>query len=670
MGPSARNLLLSLIAVLGGCAAQVDEGGATTRATSCIGKCDGAGDVDGLEQFEYVVVGSGAGGGPLAANLARAGHSVLLLEAGEDSGANITYQVPAYHTLSTEDPDMQWDYYVDHYDDQTRAMRDSKYAFDEDGNPLGILYPRAGTLGGCTAHNAMITVTPHERDWDQIAVETGDESWRGANMRRYFERLERNRYLGVFDDRRGHGFRGWLHVQRPDAALALRDPQILGITKGAALGWVDYTGATGLDGVFDNVEQLLGVMRRDLNQYGAGRDAREGVHLIPLATNNRRRNGTREYLLQTVEQGHPLAIRTRALVTNVVFADEPGPDGRPRAIGVDFIDGRSLYRADPRAPRDGELPERRRVTVSREVILSAGAFNTPQLLMLSGIGPREELERHGIPVRVESPGVGRNLQDRYEVGVVYELGQDLRLTRNCTYGMDSSDPCFRDWQQQRGPYGSNGTTVAIVHRSSTALTPDPDLFVFGVAGFFRGYHPGYSAENFATKNHFTWAVLKAHTGNDAGTITLRSTDPRDRPRISFHYFDEGRIDGGEDYADLNAVMEGVELVRAMAPQINRALIGSSYTEVFPGPAIDTREELATFVQDEAWGHHASCTARIGVEGDAGAVLDSRFNVRGTTGLRVVDASVFPNIPGFFIVVPVFMVSEKAADTILEDIGER
>src|SRR3954451_20481134 len=166
---------------------------------------------------DYVVIGSGAGGGTLAARLADSGMRVILLEAGVDplctqaAGLPEAYEVPAFHPLATEHPAMRWDFYVRHYADDVQQRRDSKC------RPQGILYPRAGTLGGCTAHNAMILVAPHDSDWDGIAALTGDESWQAARMWPYLQNVEAFRYrpswrilsqLGILPT--GRGWHGWL----------------------------------------------------------------------------------------------------------------------------------------------------------------------------------------------------------------------------------------------------------------------------------------------------------------------------------------------------------------------------------------------------------------------------------------------------------------------------
>ena len=599
--------------------------------------------------YEFIVVGSGAGGGPLAARLARAGRSVLLLEAGTYTGDSLTYQVPAFNAIASEDPDLSWRYDVQHYADPSRQQADSKFYYDAEGTP-SVFYPRGSTLGGSTAVNAMVTVYPHESDWNHIATLTGDDSWRASNMRQYFERVERNRnHTGP-----GHGTDGWLSVALPDTGLGLRDGKLQRLV-GAAANQAD-SGSV--------LDIALG---RDVNSPSRSRDRTTGIYPIPSATNDGHRNGTRELILSTVAQGFPLEVRTSSLVTNVVYADQPGADGRPVVIGVEYLEGSHLYGADRQADLSQPMGQKLRVLASREVILSAGAFNTPQLLKLSGIGPRDELEALGIDVKVNLTGVGTNLQDRYEVGIVTEATSggnrpsDFDAVKDCLFDptvTSRQDACLSEWQRDRsGPYAAGGVPFGVIDKSSRAEL-DPDLFVFGVPGFFKGYYPGYSNDVTKDKHLFTWLVLKAHTGNRGGTVTLRSTDPRETPRINFRYFEEGTP--GTSDNDAVAVAEGVELIRDIIDRANFFNFNERYTEVFPGNSARTRSEIVQFVKNEAWGHHACGTASIG------PVLDSRFRVHGVSGLRVVDASVFPRIPGFFIVVPVYMISEKAADVILED----
>jgi choline dehydrogenase len=392
------------------------------------------------------------------------------------------------------------------------------------------------------------------------------------------------------------------------------------------------------------------------------RNQPEGLWQIPLAVRDGRRNGTRERI-KDVARRHPdrLVMRTGALVTRVLFDETPGAE--PVARGVEYLEQEHSYRADPHAD-PGPAPAPKQVRVRREVILSGGAFNTPQLLQLSGIGPRAELSRHGIRCLVDLPGVGANLQDRYEVGVVSRMRADFSLLKGLTFeppaAGEDGDPGYVQWRKGEGVYTTNGALLGVVRRSNPDLA-SPVLFVFGLPAHFTGYYPGYSAALAQHSCMFTWAVLKAHTVNRAGTVRLRSADPRDTPDIRFRYFDEG-----DDTAqqDLDAVVTGIEAARS----IMTCLGDDVEAELVPGEDVRTQDELRSFVRDQAWGHHASCTAAMGRRSDPGAVLDSRFRVHGTRGLRVVDASVFPRIPGFFIVTAIYMAAEKASAAILADAG--
>ncbi|MCA9664754.1 MAG: GMC family oxidoreductase N-terminal domain-containing protein [Myxococcales bacterium] len=600
----------------------------------------------GSDDFEFIVVGAGAGGGPLAARLAKAGRRVLLLEAGADVGGKLTYQVPALHARATEDPDLAWWYFVRHHRDGSVDSTDSKHT------PEGILYPRGSGLGGSTAVNAMVTILPSPSDWNRIATITGDASWRAQRMHAYYDRV-----------------RQWLSVEIPDPALAIGDRQVSSYLASAAATYADESRPGGsassdplaLLGVGGELSRLLS---QDIN--ASLRDGETtGLFRIPLATKDGKRNGPRELILETVAAGHPLTVRTHSFVTRVLFDDGAAV---PTAIGVEVKTGGHLYAATlskQQAPGGTA-----KYYASREVILSAGAFNTPQLLMLSGIGPREQLQKHGIAERLALAGVGENLQDRYEAAVVSQLGGPLGIVEQCTLAgattsapQSNEDPCLSRWQHGRqGVYRTSGFLATVLRRSSPDL-PLADLQVFAVPGDARGYYPGYSRDALVRKDRFSWLLLKAHTQNRDGYVRLRSASPFVRPEINFNYFDEKDPLGD---ADMRAMVAGVKFVRRIEARMQKDFPDLAPTEVWPGD--DTRDDaaVARWVRRETWGHHACCTNKMGADDDARAVLDARFRVRGARRLRVVDASVFPEIPGTFIALPIFMVSEKAADVILED----
>ncbi|KAF8861050.1 alcohol oxidase [Acephala macrosclerotiorum] len=609
------------------------------------------------EIYDYIVVGSGPGGGPLAARLAIAGYKVLLTDAGSDQGNTLQESVPTLWVASTQYAPMQWNFFVNHFPTTDRQEQDTKFTWQtpsgdyfvgpnppSGSTPLGILYPRSGTLGGCAARNALITIYPHDSDWTYIEKLTGDHSWGHHKMRRYFEKLEDNQYLSG-KELSGHGTDGWLGTNLLDSSVIVKDEKVT-------------CHAAAADGVIKNkkvrkapttVKELKKIMGNDPNKKG--QSDKPGLYQVPLAVSNGTRSSPRDFIINTANAAYAngsrqyhLDIRLNTFVTKIIF-DQSGPT--PRATGVEYLSGVGLYSTTPSSAA-GNRTGSGFFYASREVIISAGAYNTPQLLKLSGIGPKTELQQFNILVVVDSPGVGTNLQDRYETAVVSKTTSSFEILTGCSLLTADPDLCLKQWQNgttpaERGFYSGNAFPLGVIKKSSVA-EDDPDTFLFGGPVYFRGFYP-------------------AHNRNTAGTVTLRSANPLDTPLINFNSFDTGTTTDGADEKDLQAFYEGVEFAR----QANRAQnCNDSFEEVWPGPNITSEADVKKFIKHEAFGHHASCTAAIGKDGDPFAVLDSSFRVRGVKGLRVVDASAFPKTPGFFPALPLYMISEKAADVIMQD----
>jgi choline dehydrogenase len=303
------------------------------------------------------------------------------------------------------------------------------------------------------------------------------------------------------------------------------------------------------------------------------------------------------------------------------------------------------------------------------------------------------------------------LQDRYEVPIIATVTDRFRSLDGLSLSSKQMDPQLQCWLNNsgkpafdRGLYATNGGLISILLRSDQEDI-SPDLFIFALAGHFPGYfvhwstpgalvgmrrprQPGAATEEpfglwtdappeevkAAPRRKLTWLILKARTRHHKGEVLLRSNLPFRRPAINFRSFPlapDGKLDPvapGDPFPksedqDLEALHEGVEFVHKIVTYGKKK--GTIDSMELPGfQAFDGN--IRKWIKHTAWGHHACGTCRIGSDKDSGAVLDSRFRVRGVTGLRAVDASIFPHIPGFFIVTNVYMIAEKAADVLTED----
>lgn len=608
-------------------------------------------------KYDYIVVGAGAGGAPLAVRLVQAGYRVLIVEAGGPDQP-IESQVPAFHAVASESMPIAYDYGVTHFDDPAQATRDSKY----DPKLGGVLYPRGQGIGGSPLVNAGITVLPHKDTFNRIGqMFGGDPNWSDERMWRIWnqkiENCQHRPFLraihrtgqwlhwGALQNWGGHGFDGWLKVSRPRpsviANILFHDAQLRKILLTA-----ERENRPGIGGAWQYLQRLASGAdpndRRSVNRNEAG------IVITPLAVNERgKRNGIRDLVLKT-EREFPdrLHIATNAIASKIIF------DESKRATGLEIIIQRAGLGAEDEVA--GEVQGLGTILVGKEIIVSAGTFESPALLMRSGVGPAADLARIGINPLVVNDQVGRNLHDRYEIGIVSDLRDPIASLQGATFSANPNDPIFRQWQRNGGGlYGTNGSLIAFTAPSHPSLV-EPNLYIFGLPAGFRGYEQNYSTSITANPRAFTWAVLVAKTQNRAGFVTLTSSDPKVQPTIDFQYFQEGAA------ADEQALREGVRIVRDLNRKMPPGLFSN---ELSPGRHIQTDADITDWARREAWGHHAVGTMALGT------VTDRRFRLMGTSNVRIVDASVFPDIPGYFVATSVYIASELAAELVLEDANE-
>jgi choline dehydrogenase len=347
---------------------------------------------------------------------------------------------------------------------------------------------------------------------------------------------------------------------------------------------------------------------------GAGQD---GAALYQVTQKNGVRCGAADGYLQPARERSNLTVITGAHATRVLVEAQ-------RAVGVAFL-------------RDGVAEE---VRADREVILAGGTVNSPQLLMLSGIGPAEELKAAGISAIHDLPGVGKNLQDHPMVSVGYLCTQKISLDGAETLGN------FLRWLVwKNGPLASNVAEAGLFLRTRAGLVV-PDLqLLFGPA-YYRGH--GLVRR----KEHCFGFGPTLITPESRGTIALRTADPLDAPAIRANYLSTD--------ADLRTMIAGVRLARRLAHA--KPFDQFRGEELHPGTAMQSDTEIAEFLRNELETlYHPVGTCKMG--NDVLAVVDVRLRVHGIERLRVVDASIMPRVPAGNTNAPVMMIAEKAAEMI-------
>ena len=452
---------------------------------------------------------------------------------------------------------------------------------------------RGKVIGGSSSINAMVYVRGNRADYDRWA-ESGLTTWSYAHVLPYFRRQES--WEGGADSYRGSD--GPLTTERS----RYQDPLIEALAEaGAAAGHPtteDYNGA---------------------QQEGFGK---------PQMTirDGRRCSAAVAYLRPALERPN-LKIEVNALAARIVL-------DRMRATGVEYL-------------HEGE---KHLVHAEREVILAGGVINSPQLLMLSGIGDPFALRVQGIAPRVPLPGVGRNLQDHIAVAVMFRRKEPGPLHRKMR-----ADRIVREIAKARlrgrgiaasQPHG----VMAFLKTGSDLPMPDVQLLCSAApltaAPYFRPFVAPYE-DSFACR-----AVLLRPESR--GQVTLTSRDPKQAPRIRQNF-----LARPQDWATLRA---GVQLARDIGRQTPLAPFVAS--EIGPGPGCRSDAEVDAYIRATAITvHHPLGTCKMGTDKDPDAVVDAECRVRGVDGLRVVDASIMPDLVGGNINAPVIMIAEKAADLI-------